>query len=148
MTIYPLSTTNAPLPSGTTGTTSSTSPDSSTVPVDQSVISPLARLQDLLQQVHQNRTERFPKITAQIATNLKNAATQAQTNGYTNAANELNKLAGEFQNASQTGQLPTLWELRHPVAGLQHYRETNGQDSSSPDVSQTLVNAAQSAGLS
>jgi hypothetical protein len=152
MTINPLSsnsgvaaptTTNAPV-SSSTG-----SPTPTNIPVDQPVISPLARLQSLLQQVHDNRTERFTQVTSQISSKLRTAAQQAQDNGHTQAADALNKLADDFQTASQTGQPPKLWELRHPVMALAHYHNTQGQaDATQTDVTQTVLDAAQSAGLS
>ncbi|PWU00947.1 MAG: hypothetical protein C5B51_23950 [Terriglobia bacterium] len=149
MTINSLSNVNAPLPPTSTSTGSaSDSTSSTTPPVDQTAISPLGRLQTLLQQVQQNRSARFTDITAQIADKLTSAAAKAEQNGNTKAADQLNKLAGEFQKASESGQPPALWELRHPVAALHHYHQTNGQEAASPDVVQTVVDAATSSGLS
>jgi hypothetical protein len=122
--------------------------------VDKPVLSPIARLQNLLQQVQTNRTERFTQITSQISDKLKSAATKAQTNGHTKAAEELTELSNAFQMASQTGQPPSLYALTHPVQALAAYHnqhpetDSSGNSTTSQSTLQIVLDAAQSAGLS
>ena len=156
MTINPLSSVNDPSSGSTTNRT--TSPIAAQlppgVPVDNPVLSLLARLQNLLQQVHDNRSERFAQITLQISDKLKSAATKAQTNGHTKAAEELTELANAFQTASQTGQPPSLYQLTHPIQALLVYHHqhpetpSSGSGTTSQSTIQTLLDAAQSSGLS
>jgi hypothetical protein len=155
MTINPLSSVNTSSVSTTNSAASPiTEPLPPGIPVDKPVLSPLARLQNLLQQIHDNRTERFGQITSQISDKLKSAATKAQANGNTKAAEELNELATAFQTASQTGQPPSLYALTHPVQALAAYHhqhpetDSSGNGASSPSTVQTLLDAAQSVGLS
>ena len=155
MTINPLSSVN-PSPVSTTNNVASatTAPLPPGTPVDKPVLSPLAQLQNLLQQVHDNRTERFAQITSQISGKLKAAATKAQTNGNTKAAEELTELSNAFQTASQTGQPPSLYALTHPVQAFAAYHNQNpetdasGSGTTSQSTLQTVLDAAQSAGLS
>lgn len=125
----------------TSGNTTNTTSGQS---ADQADMSPIARLSSLLQQVQQNRSGRFTSITAQIADKLRTAAGKADANGNTNAAGELNQLADQFQTASDTGKPPAIWQLRHPLAALHHYRETQSQqDPTSQAVLDAVTVAAQ-----
>jgi len=155
MTINPLSNVN-PSPVSTTNNVASTTtaPVPPGTPVDKPVLSPIARLQNMLLQIQGNRAERFAQITSQISDKLKTAATNAQTNGNTKAAEELTELSNAFQTASQTGQPPSLYALTHPVQALAAYHHQNpetdssGNGTTSPSTVQTVLDAAQSAGLS
>jgi hypothetical protein len=155
MTINPLSSVN-PSPVSTTNnaTAPTTAPLPPGTPVDKPVLSPLAKLQNLLQQVHDNRTERFTQITSQISDKLQAAATKAQTNGNTKAAEELTELSNAFQTASQSGQVPSLYALTHPVQALVAYHnqhpetDASGSGTTSQSTLQTVLDAAQSVGLS
>jgi hypothetical protein len=156
MTINPLSSANDTSSVSTTNRTTSpiTEPLPPGIPVDKTVLSPLARLQNLLQQIHDNRTERFSQITSQISDKLKSAATKAQNNGNSKAAEELAELANQFQTAAQTGQPPSLYALTHPVQALAAYHhqhpetDASGSGTTSPSTVQTVLDAAQSVGLS
>lgn len=155
MTINPLSSVNSSsVPTTNNVASSTTAPLPPGTPVDQPVLSPLARLQNLLQHVHDNRTERFTQITSQISEKLQAAATKAQTNGNTKAAEELTELSNAFQTASQSGQPPSLYALTHPVQALAAYHhqhpetDASGSGTTSQSTLQTVLDAAQSAGLS
>ena len=155
MTINPLSSVN-PSPVSTTNNAPAPTiaPQPPGTPVDKPVLSPIARLQNLLLQIQGNRTERFAQITSQISDKLKSAATKAQTNGNTKAAEELTELSNAFQTASQTGQPPSLYALTHPVQALVAYHnqhpetDASGSGTTSTSTVQAVLDAAQSVGLS
>jgi hypothetical protein len=64
-----------------------------------------------LQQLQQSDPAKYQQVTKQIATNLTSAAQTAEAGGNTTAANQLNQLAADFTNASQSGQLPNVRDL-------------------------------------
>ncbi|HEY4360527.1 MAG TPA: hypothetical protein VGN17_06145 [Bryobacteraceae bacterium] len=102
------------------GLTSKTSGASPTQPQDNGQLSPLARVLSTLQQLQQSDPAKYQQVTAQIATNLQDAAQTAQANGNTTAANQLNQLSADFSNASKTGQLPNIQDLAQAVGGHHH----------------------------
>jgi hypothetical protein len=85
-----------------------------------------------LQQVQQQSPDQFKQITANIAAKLQQAAKDAQSQGNSARANELNQLASQFQNASTTGQMPTVQSLQQAgMSGYHHHgghQHTNGLD--------------------
>ena len=68
-----------------------------------------------LQQLQQSDPTKYQQVTQQIATNLQSAAQTAQAEGNTTAANQLNQLATDFTNASQSGQLPNVQDLAQAI---------------------------------
>jgi hypothetical protein len=51
---------------------------------------------------------------------MQTAAATAQSNGNTTEASQLNQLATQFQNASQSGQLPSAQSLQQAGLGGHH----------------------------
>jgi len=102
------------------GLTGKTSAASSTQPQDNGQLSPLARLMSTLQQLQQSDPAKYQQVTAQIATNLQNAAQTAQAEGNTTAASQLSQLATDFSTASKTGQLPNIQDLAQAIGGHHH----------------------------
>lgn len=84
---------------------------------DNGQLSPLAQMMNELQQLQQSNPTEYQQVTQQIATNLLDAAQTAQTNGNSTEAGQLNTLATDFSDASQTGQLPNLQDLAHALGG-------------------------------
>jgi len=97
-----------------------------------------------------NRTQPNTKqVTQQIATDLQKAADKAQTEGNTTAANQLNRLAKDFTDASKSGDLPNLKDLAQAVKG--HHRhhhshtmfavQANGADNDSVSAMSLIAKA-------
>jgi hypothetical protein len=112
---------------------------------DKSRLSTFAQLMSTLQQLQQTDPAKYQQVTQQIATNLQNAAQTAQADGNTSAATQLNKLAADFSNASQSGQLPNMQDLAKAVGGHHHHghhhaqaASTDPDNSSSSTTSQAL----------
>jgi hypothetical protein len=109
---------------------------------DGSQLSPLAQLLSTLQQLQQQNPTQYQQVTAQIATNLQTAASTAQSDGNSTQASQLNQLATDFQNASQTGQLPNIQNLAQAIGGHHHHHHHGGgsgsetQNNSTQDSSQ------------
>jgi hypothetical protein len=87
---------------------------------DSPQLSPFAQLLSTLQQLQQSDPTKYQQVTGQIATNLQSAAQTAQADGNSTAANQLNQLATDFTNASQSGQLPNVQDLAQAVGGHHH----------------------------
>jgi hypothetical protein len=102
---------------------------------DVTQLSPVAKLLSELQQLQQSDPVQYQKVTQQVATNLESAAQTAQAGGNTTAANQLNQLATDFSNASQTGQLPATQGLAQAVSGHHHHHthSYSNSDTSSTD---------------
>jgi hypothetical protein len=120
--------------SSNTTSSNSTSATSSTQQ-DSGQLSPFAQLMSELQQLQQSNPTEYKQVTQQIATNLQNAAQTATTDGNTSAASQLNTLATDFTNASQTGQLPNVSDLAQAIGGGGHHHHHGGSSSSSTDSS-------------
>lgn len=91
-----------------------------------------------LQQLQQQSPDQFKQITANLAAKLQLAAKDAQSQGNSAWANELNQLANQFQTASTTGQMPTVQSLQqagmsghHHHGGHHHATEASQSDLSS-----------------
>jgi hypothetical protein len=108
---------------------------------DNGQLSPFAQVVSALQQLQQSDPTKYQQVTAQIATNLQNAAQTAQSNGHTNAANALNQLATDFTNASQNGQLPDMRDLAKAMIFHHHHRHHMQADSNA-DSSSTSSSSA------
>lgn len=88
---------------------------------DNNALSPFAQMLSSLQQLQQSNPTEYQTVTQQIATNLQSAAQTAQSDGNTNAANQLNQLATDFSSASSSGQLPNVQDLAQAVGGGHHH---------------------------
>jgi hypothetical protein len=117
---------------------------------DGSQLSPLAQLLSTLQQLQQQNAPGYQQVTAQIATNLQAAANTAQSNGNSTQASQLNQLATDFQNASQSGQLPNIQDLAQAIGGHHHHHHHHGgtssesQNTSAQDGSQNPLSIIES----
>ena len=96
---------------------------------DSSQLSPFAQLMNTLQQLQQTNPTQFQQLTGQLATDLTQAAKTAQSNGNITEANALNQLAASFNQASQTGQLPSFMQqgtTNAETAGHHHHHHHHG----------------------
>jgi hypothetical protein len=108
---------------------------------DNSQFSPVANLMNTLQQLQQSNPTEYQQVTQQIATNLQNAAKTATTQGNTAAASELNQLASDFTQASQSGQLPSTQDLTQALGGHHHHHGHHHADASSDSSSSTSTSS-------
>ena len=90
-------------------------------PHDSSSLSPFTQLLSTLQQLQQSNPAQYSQVAQQIAKKLQSAAQTASSNGNATAADELNQLATDFTNASQTGQLPNIQDLAQAIGGAHHH---------------------------
>src|ERR1035438_6564399 len=158
MNIHPLSGTNSiyvqPLVSSVLSSTKSTSgtTGSSNVSLgnsqDNNQLSPFAQLLSTLQQLQQSNPTEYKQVTGQIATNLQNAAKTATADGNTAAATQLNQLATDFTNASQSGQLPNIQDLSQAVSGGHHHHHGHHAESSQSSSSSGSTAGASSSSSS
>jgi hypothetical protein len=100
---------------------------------DSPEISPLAQMMTTLQRLQQTDLAKYKEVTGQIATNLQKAAQSAQSDGNTTAAAALNQLASDFQDASQTGQMPNLKNLATAHTGHHGHHHAHGGASQPQD---------------
>jgi hypothetical protein len=121
--------------SGTAQSSSSSSTSGSTFETqgDSGQLSPFAQLLSTLQQLQESNPTQYQQVTQQIATNLQNAAQTATSDGNTTAASQLNQLATDFTNASQSGQLPNIQDLAQAVGGGGHHHHHHGREVSTSD---------------
>ena len=139
------------LPNSTSGATSSQIDASSLMlPQDSSAqLSPFAQMLSALQQLQQSNPTEYQQVTAQISTNLQNAAQTATADGNTSQATELNQLATDFSNASQNNTLPNIQDLAQAMQGSQgHHHHHHGGGASvagSSDSSSTASGSSSSA---
>ncbi len=115
-------------PSTAVGATSSQQPDSTQ-------LSPFAQLLSTLQQLQQSNPTEYQSVTQQVASNLQSAAKTATTDGNTSAASQLNQLATDFSNASQSGQLPNISDLAQAIGGGGHHHHHGHHAAASTDSS-------------
>lgn len=117
---------------------------------DNGQLSPFAQLASALQQLQETNPSQYKQVTQTIATNLTAAAQTAQTDGNTNAANQLTQLASDFTSASKTGQLPNLQDLAQATgsssstSGHHHHRHHHAESSSSFGSSSTATSSSSS----
>jgi hypothetical protein len=109
----------------------------STQPDSTSNISPMAQFLSTLQQLQQQSPDQFKQVTANIAAKLQQAAKDAQSQGNSAWAKELNQLANQFQTASTTGQMPTVQSLQQAgMSGHHHHGgHHHGTEASQTDLS-------------
>ncbi|MGA2717190.1 MAG: hypothetical protein ABSG41_29265 [Bryobacteraceae bacterium] len=98
---------------------------------DNSQLSPLGQVLSTLQELQQSNPTEYKQVTQQIATNLTSAAQTAQSDGNTNAANQLTQLASDFTNASTSGQLPNIQDLAQALGGGGHHHHHHSDAGSS-----------------
>jgi hypothetical protein len=101
-----------------------------------------------LQQLQQSNPAEYKTVTAQIATNLQNAAQTATSEGNTTAASQLNQLATDFTNASQSGQLPNVQDLAQAVGGGHHHHQHHAHAASSNSDANSSANTSSSSSAS
>jgi hypothetical protein len=94
---------------------------------DNGQLSPFAQLLNTLQQLQQSNPAQYQQVTQQISSNLQTASQSAQTGGNTTAAAQLSTLATDFQNASQSGQLPNVQDLAEAVGGGHHHHHAHAE---------------------
>jgi len=124
---------------GSSANTSSASVSASSLQSqpDSGQLSPFAQLLSTLQQLQQSNPSQYQQVTQQIATNLQTAAKTATTDGNTTAAAQLNQLATDFTNASQSGQLPNVQDLAQAVGGGHHHHHGHHMSASSSGTDST-----------
>jgi len=143
--------TNSTGSTSSSSSTASASASSLTMPADSHQLSPFAQMMTTLQQLQQQNPSEFQQVTAQISTNLQNAAQTAQTQGNTNMATQLNALATVFQNASTSGQMPTVSDMVQAYGGAHHHHHASGSysagsQSGALDPMAIIMNTLSSAG--
>ncbi|MGA3016973.1 MAG: hypothetical protein ABSF62_07630 [Bryobacteraceae bacterium] len=117
---------------------------------DNGQLSPLAQLMSTLQQLQQTDPAKYRQLTQQISTNLQSAAQTAQADGNSAAANQLNQLAADFTDASQSGQLPNIQDLAQAAGGHHHHHahaasaDADGNSSTSSNSSSTSSSSSTS----
>ena len=115
------------------GNTNSVSP-AATLQDSTANISPIAQFLSNLQQMQKQNPDQFKQVTATIASKLQQAATNAQSQGNSAWANQLNQLASQFQTASTTGQMPAVQSLQQAGESGHHH---HGGHHHSTQASQT-----------
>jgi hypothetical protein len=116
---------------------------------DGGQLSPFAQLMSTLQQLQQSNPTEYKQVTQQIATNLQNAAQTATSDGNSSAASELNQLATDFTNASQSGQLPNIADLAQAVGGHHHHHHhASSSDSSTASSTDSTSSTSSSSSSS
>jgi hypothetical protein len=101
---------------------------------DSNQLSPFAQLMSTLQQLQQSNPTEYKQVTQQIATNLQGAAKTATADGNSTEASQLNQLATDFTNASQSGQLPNVQDLAQAVgASSGHHHHHHHAEAASSD---------------
>jgi hypothetical protein len=124
--------------SASSKTPSNFDPSSLAMPQDSSpTLSPAAQMLNQLQQMQKQNPAQFQQFTAQIAAKLQSAAANAQSSGNTAQATQLNQLATQFQNASQTGQVPSAQSLQQAGLGGHHHGGHHHSGGSTPAQNQT-----------
>lgn len=127
---------------------------------DSPNLSPLAQMMSRLKQLQQTNPSQYQQVTAQIAENLQSAASTASAAGNTAAASQLNQLANDFTQASQTGQLPNFQSLAQAGHHHQgHHPHVQGTDAvlaafqtgsaptDSPNPTAIIMNTLNQAGI-
>jgi len=111
-------------------------PSSLALPQDSSAqLSPFAQMLTSLQNLQQSDPARYKQVTAQIATDLQDAAKTATADGNTAQAGHLNQLSTDFSKASQDGSLPNIGDLAKAAGGAHghHHHHMGPPPSSSGD---------------
>jgi hypothetical protein len=129
----------------TTNTASGLDTSSIALQPDNQQLSPFAQMLSQLQQLQQTDPAKYQQVTGQIATNLESAAQTAQTDGNSTLAAQLNKLATDFTNASQSGQLPNIQDLAQAASGHHHHHHHHAEPASGDDGNSSSTSGASQA---
>jgi hypothetical protein len=78
-------------------------------------MSPLVRLMSSLQKLQESDPTKYQEVTQAIADKLNEAASTAESNGDTKAAEQLSQLAENFSSASSSGELPDIDSLADAI---------------------------------
>jgi hypothetical protein len=145
---------------GSTTSAAASSASGIGAPSDSGQLSPFAQLLSTLQQLQQSNPTEYQQVTQQIATNLQSAAQNAQNDGNSSAAGQLNQLATDFTSASKNGQLPNIQDLAKAIGGGHHHHHhsqaasddtdasaSSSSSSTSSNSSSLLANSAQNQSL-
>lgn len=128
--------------SGATTNSNTIDPSSLALPQESTPqLSPLAQVLSTLQQLQQSDPTEYQQVTAQIATNLQNAAQTATANGNSSQASQLNQLASDFKSASQNNTLPNIQDLAQAAHGAHGHHHHHHVESSPSDSSGTAGNS-------
>lgn len=118
---------NGPSTAANGPATAGNTPSQLSFPEDQNPqLSPFAQILSELQQLQQQNPSEYAQVTQQIATNLQSAAQTDQANGNSTGASQLTQLATDFLNASQSGQLPDIWDLAQAGGVSQQHHHHHG----------------------
>jgi hypothetical protein len=105
---------------------------------DSGQLSPFAQMMNTLEQLQQTNPTEYEQVTSKIATSLQTAAKTATADGNTSAASQLNELATDFTNASQSGQPLKMQSVAKAIGGGGgHHHRHGGSSSSSSSSSST-----------
>jgi len=129
---------------GSVNSASTANASSTSQITDSQQFSPAAMMLSLLQQLQQSNPTQFQQVTSQIATNLESAAKTAQAAGNSTLATQLNQLGSEFQNASQTGQMPSVQQLQQAAIGGHHHHHHHHAEASSSSTSNSSSSSTSS----
>ncbi|HUJ27507.1 MAG TPA: hypothetical protein VLW85_15890, partial [Myxococcales bacterium] len=108
-------------------------------PQDGAQLSPLAQAFSELRQLQSSDPEKFKQVTAAIADKLKEAASQASGP----QAQALSKMADQFAQASQTGQLPQPSQQGSAAGHHHHHHHAAAQAYGSQQPQPPQVDLAQ-----
>jgi hypothetical protein len=133
---------------GLTTSPTSTGVSATSTQSDNGQLSPFAQQLSTLQQLEESNPTQYQQVTAQIATNLQSAAQTATADGNTSAASQLNQLATDFNNASQSGQLPNISDLAQAIGGGGGHHHQHRHVSSSSSSSNTSSDSSSSSSSS
>ncbi|HZU26346.1 MAG TPA: hypothetical protein VFA04_12545 [Bryobacteraceae bacterium] len=105
-------------------------------------LSPLSDFLNNLQTLQQRNPAQFKEVTHAIAARLQQAAAQATSQGDTTKATALNKLASDFQTASQTGTMPSTDQLQTDASALKghHGHHRHYPPPATDDLTNILTN--------
>jgi len=123
---------------------SSTGATSATAQPENGQLSPFAQIMSTLQQLQESNPTEYQQVTQQIATNLQTAAQTATADGLTTQATQLNQLATDFTNASQSGQLPNVQDLAQAIGGGHHHHHHSHGAASDADSSSSSSSSSTS----
>jgi 2-oxoglutarate dehydrogenase complex dehydrogenase (E1) component-like enzyme len=115
---------------------------------DKSQLSPFAQLMSDLQKLQQTDPAKYQQVTQQIATNLQTAAQTATAAGDTTKASQLTKLATDFSDASQSGQLPNMQDLAQAIGRHHHHHHVEAASADSANTPSTSLTSSASQMLS
>jgi len=79
-----------------------------------------AQMVSTLQQIQQNGSSHYQRVTKQIAANLETASQSAASHGNASQASTLDQLSKDFASASQNGQLPDFSKIAQAVHSHHH----------------------------